>query len=83
MTRLNRVDHEYDARIPQLAYFRQSTRLEPPELVISYNKKQYVWALTWDQFRNITRDASGMYFAATKPDGNQLTTENEIAPRIP
>ena len=73
-TRINRTEHDYEPRIPKLAFYRQSTRHEPPELVIvGQNNKQYAWSLTWDQFHNLVQDGSGMYFKSVKPkDGNSI-----------
>ena len=68
MTKPNRVEHDYEPRIPKLLYYRQSTPHEPPEIVIvGQNGKQYVWNPTWEQFRNIVRDGSAMYFTSVKP----------------
>ena len=71
MTKPNRIEHDYEPRIPQLLYPRQSTRLEPPEIVIiGQNGKQYVWNPTWQQFRNLILDGVQMCIRAGNLPGD-------------
>ena len=71
MTKPNRVEHDYEPRIPKLTFFRQSTRLEPPEIVIvGQNGKQYVWHPTWQQLRSLVLDGNQMLARAAKLPGD-------------
>ena len=62
-TRVNRVEEV--TRSVKSIYLRRSSPQELPELCIICDGQFEAFQLTKEQFRNLTRDSSGMYFAGT------------------